>query len=462
MSVLRLLFYLSTLLALGYAVLSLILPKDRRVSLPEFVSLVVLLGCGAMGLLLFWLFLCGVAIRFTAILAVSASACVLLLVLMRQRRLTLPSLPRRFTRREVLLFIVAAIPFIYFSALVLAVAIGMPLYDVDSYALWCLKAKMLFFAGSANAPGFHELTISYSHLNYPLLVPFLISGVYASLGQVNPFLGKIIFPFLYFAGLLFIFSSLRWCLSRSASILLTLLFATIPVLIRWTSAGVADVPLAIFYAPSIFYLVRFISEERREYLLLSILATLFCSFIKNEGMAIAAINVVVFSIFHITRRYSMKRLIEVFVYAGGVLIPMLPWLVWSSGIPRTHENYPSRILNFLSPDNIARFKRVLEIFGSQMLNFDRWGVLWILIVAAAVLNVGAFRQRRTLAVWMLLGGQIFAYLFVFIISPWSPEFLAKMALERILLHAAPAALYIICFHLAGNIGEDGAKCDLGV
>jgi len=50
--------------------------------------------------------------------------------------------------------------------------------------------------------------------------------------------------------------------------------------------------------------------------------------------------------------------------------------------------------------------------------------------------------------WALLILQIAAYIFLFIISPWTPKFLAEMALERILLHTAQAALFIISFQLS--------------
>jgi hypothetical protein len=444
-----LIFYFCTIMIAGYAVVSLIFNEKR--SFFETISLIMLMGAGSVSLILFWAALLGCKPSRGLLAGIFAVSAVLIFFLRKKNKIAKFALPEKLKRDELIIFIPGGAIILFVFCIVLVHALMMPLYDVDAYGLWGLKAKALFHEGLPSDGLFYQLPLSYSHLNYPLLVPFLITGVYTSIGYVHDLIGKIIFPFFFIGGTCFIFSSLRWKLSRKPALLLTLLFMTLPVMQRWTSAGIADVPLTLFYAGSIFYLVKYLAEEKREDLILSILMTVFCAFVKNEGIAIAAINIGVFGLFYLFFPFTIQKLKTSILFALGIGILMLPWFYWSKTIPHTHENYPLRLLYFFSVDNLARMKNILQHFGGHIINFSRWGILWIILIVAALLNLKIFKQRYALAMWALFIGQILVYIFVFIISPWTPEFLADMALERILLHTAPAAIYLIAFHLQQNI-----------
>jgi len=79
------------------------------------------------------------------------------------------------------------------------------------------------------------------------------------------------------------------------SIILTLIFISMLPISRWDSAGIADVPLRFFYACSIFYLVQYLLNSEKQDFILAILMKIFCTFIKNEGIAIAGINIAGFA-----------------------------------------------------------------------------------------------------------------------------------------------------------------------
>jgi hypothetical protein len=66
--------------------------------------------------------------------------------------------------------------------IVLGDSLLMPVYNGDAYAIWVLKAKVLFYEGFRSAY-FRNPNLGYSHLDYPLLIPMLISGVYSILGS---------------------------------------------------------------------------------------------------------------------------------------------------------------------------------------------------------------------------------------------------------------------------------------
>ncbi|NOY74285.1 MAG: hypothetical protein GXP32_00645, partial [Kiritimatiellaeota bacterium] len=91
-----------------------------------------------------------------------------------------------------------------------------------------------------------------------------------------------------------------------------------------------------------------------------------------------------------------------------------------------------------------------SLYLKSFVDLNIWGLLWIALPVVLILNFRVLKEKYALAMWALLSAQIAVYFSAFIISPWSPGFLAGMALERILLHATPAVVYLIAFHINGR------------
>jgi hypothetical protein len=441
----------------GYTILLVILNGSKR-GLAEVLSLSFFIGGGAVSTLFFWGALLGLKPSRWILAAIFTISFSVLLFFRYKHKLLIFYAPEKLRKNELILFILGGIILIALFTIVSIHALAMPLYDIDAYAIWGLKAKILFREGFVKGGPFYSHSLSYSHLSYPLLLPFLTCGVYTSIGYVDDVIGKIIFPLIYIAGTAFIFSSLRWQLGRGASLLFTLLFISMPAVIRWNSSGLADLPLAFFYAASIFYLVKFLKEEQMPDLIIAFFMTLFSAFIKNEGMVIAVINVVVFIIFYPLSAFSLKKLKRLIFFPLLLLLLMAPWFIWSAGIPKTHENYPLRILNFFSMGTLHRLKDIAELFIMNMVQIRKWGFLWFLIPLTLIMSYKISFSKPIMIIWSLMAAHFAAYVFVFVISPWSPQFLASMALERILIHIAPAVIYLAAFYLkdAGKIQCDNS------
>src|ERR1051326_3681801 len=141
-------------------------------------------------------------------------------------------------------------------------ALAFPFYNWDAFAIWGLKAKVVTYDSLRSTPAyFHDASLSYSHPDYPLLLQFLTSGVYAAMGHVDDPLGKIVLPPLFAAYGAITFMALRWRLPRNQSILLTAILLAVPLCTRWAGSGYADVPLTLFYGASIFFLVKWLDES---------------------------------------------------------------------------------------------------------------------------------------------------------------------------------------------------------
>lgn len=441
--------YLVLILFLGYGITSLIL-KRKRISLCEIFFLSSAVGAGALGFILFWLSLLGFKPSGLILLCITFFAVSNIYCQYKRGSLltftkSSEALPGFYRKSWWVVFPVLFILSLM-TVLVVVNALLIPLYDIDAFAIWGLKAKVLVYEDLRSASYFYSLPLSFSHLEYPLLVPFLTSGVYAAIGYIDDLVGRIIYPLLYLSLMCLSYTALRWKLREKESFILCAIMMSLPALIRWSGAGVVDMVLTLFYGGSIYYITRFLNEKDSRDLTLAMMFTAFCAFTKNEGLALALINIIVFLFFNLMTGFKKRNLVISAYFVSGVLLLLLPWFIWSKDIPKTYENYPSRIDNAFFFENIFRLRVIIPEFLKQFIYFERWGAFWLLLPVFAVLGWKAFQKQHTVIMWVFFALHIFLYIFIFIITPWDPEHLALMSLERLLLHSTPAVLLLIAFH----------------
>lgn len=440
----------------------------------ETCGLILLLGAGTTALILLFASLCGVLPSRSLLGVLALLAGVSLLVLRRRGALIRPQFRfREFQKRDWFLVLPGAL-------LVLAVvvvsldAVGLPLYEWDGFAIWGLKAKVVYFATLKSSPDyFHDATLAFSHHDYPLLQPFLTAGLYAAIGHVDDRLGKIVLPALYAGFACLMYTALRWRLRRFESLFLTAIALALPVLVRWAGTGYADAPLTIFYAGSVFFLVKWLAERKQEDLILAGLFSVFMASTKNEGLALAGINIVVSLFFLLARggddsslrigrhsepheddssppgpgsvkthpKFAARDFRSWIGFLLLVSLPLLPWLLWSRHLPRAHELSVSRAFH-----QFANVPIVIKAFIVEMLQAGRWSGLWFLLPLAAGLGWRAFRFGYVQALWALLLAHLGLYLYAYTATAWDLQDLLTHSLDRVLLHATPPVILLIGYH----------------
>lgn len=437
-------FYVSIIFVLGYCVVSIVSGRSKK-SVPEIVGLSFSVGLGCMGLLLFWISLAGFRPTRSVILSIAFAVSTLFLLLWGGKRLPRPvcSFPDRLND---LWLIIPALITVSAMFIVCVHALAFPIYEWDAFAIWGLKAKVLAMESLRSDPiYFHDLSFSYSHLDYPLLLPFLIAGVYGITGCTDDQAAKIIFPLFYMNLGIVIYWGLRWKISRIQSAFLTSILLGTPVLVRWAGSGCADSLLTLFFAASALFTVKWLEEEKRSDLLLAALFVAFCAHTKNEGMAIVLSVLAILFIFT-AARFKAHRLSGFFLFVFTVSALLLPLLWWVKGIPRTHENYISKISPEIVMENAHRVRIIIPAFLKAAVNWNKWGGLWLLIVPMSVLGRKAFRKQSVAAIWLLFLMQIGIYQLIYLISSWNVKQLIGFSLDRLLLHIAPLAIFIIGYH----------------
>ena len=279
------------------------------------------------------------------------------------------------------------------------------------------------------------------------MVPFLTAGAYAAMGTLDDQTGKLVSAFLDVLLVPMVYLGLRWQLRRLPATCLTAILVLLPLMPRYGGTGYADLPLAMFYAGSIYYVARWINQKQGKNLIFAILFSAFAAFTKNEGMVLALVNGVVILGFGL--RSSRRRgWIGAAAFFAGLLAMDAAWLIWSLNLPHSHEDYGSKLLSSAVVTDLPKLKQIIPAMMVQTMDFQTWGLLWIMAGVMALLGWRALTRPYVLAVWILLGLHLMSYALVYSVTPWNLNELMPMTLDRLLWHAVPAVVFLAGWHWA--------------
>ena len=242
---LRLLLGLGAIFFLGYAWLTLLVPRPRDFTGWERAAFCF--GIGALALTLWMLALTwrGVPFGLGWILGPPLTLAAALLLAPRGRRaiqedrLALRARPSLALSGWDWLFLgLLGLVFLY----ALPRAMLYPMWAWDAIATWGCKARIFYATRGL------DLTCIDAHNYYPNFIPLLLSYLYFALGQVNDSLATVIFPLwgALLLGLLYSFTvrlglSRRWALGLAAFLALNGTVFIVHLYIAY-----ADLPLAFF------------------------------------------------------------------------------------------------------------------------------------------------------------------------------------------------------------------------
>jgi hypothetical protein len=403
--------YIAATLVIGLGALSLV---GKRARPPvELFGFAATLGMGATGTLLIWLSMVGLRPSRWSVMALAVMSVAILCV----RRVRVQ---RACEAMQWMLLLPAGL-LVYLIIVVAAASWALPLWETDAFVIWGLKAKVL--AGEALRPRpeyFTDRTLSFSHLDYPLLLPMLDAAGFS----------RLLSPLTYVALGAVVYSAVRAApLARVPAAMIVALLLGAPAVVRWAGAGVADPLVALFAAAAVA------STIRRDDLPIAAACCAFLVMTKLEGMVLAALLCVAMLALH-RSRFGIACV-------TGAILTALPWIAWSLDLPRTHEDYGSRI----SPANVLRnldkLPTVLAALGRQILDLRAWGMLWPLLALAAAIGFRAFRDMRVIAVWFILIGQMLAFIVAYLVTPWNLAELIPMTQHRLLLQIAPLTAILL-------------------
>jgi hypothetical protein len=431
--------YLGCLLFVGFAVAS-SLASDRPWI--ERLALSACAGPATVGLLLIFLSMiglppgrseiCGMAIYFAP------------LGFLHVRRMMEPRDDPALSRSAIVWIVICCVGIAYSIAVVGLDALRSPTLTWDAFAIWQLKAKVLAIHALRPRPHyFTDVSLSFSHLRYPILVPMLSAGVHAMSHTLYTGLEKAPALLLTIGLGAAVYSAVRMHKGIVPAITSAALILTLPALLNYAGSGTADLPLAAFYGASILSLLRWQSERQNRDLLLFAIFTAALPWTKNEGIAIAAGNIV--ALFLMTPKPLAARYLRREIFAAVFVLALyLPWHFYTRHLPRTDENYSNLLTRANLLSGFARLPTILAALLGETVALYNWGIFWLLLAAAAMINCRRIFTRPVATLWILLILQFLSLLPPFmVVANWNLVELLRVTQDRLLLHLAPAAAILI-------------------
>lgn len=434
--------YIMTIAAGGLAA-GAVLRGRRGEGFIQFVGESLAIGCGVVPTLLLWLSMAGFKPSRVLVLMLGAMPLIALIFLRRLLPRVVQYRPSPMTRGDVLTSIAALLIALAFCGATITALL--PTFEIDAISIWGLKAKVLFAEPLYPRPAyFSDLSLSYSHLDYPLLVPALWAGAYATMGVADNGVGKVVLLLPLVATLAMLYGGLRRSLDRSRASALTALAMALPAVAWYGGRGLADTTLAMFVLAAALAMIDWQREGDVRDALRAAMFGAFAAMTKLEGQPLAVTMVVLFAAIAFIRRD--RKTISGAVFAVIVLGAILmPWLIWSADLPRTHENYQSRLRPQAIIDGLSRLP---ALASAMWIEIRHWG--YIAPIAMLVLSSAAgwrgWKSAQAGIVWTILLAQLMAYTAAFLVTPWDVTTLASMSVRRLLLHVAPLAMLLSGFH----------------
>jgi 4-amino-4-deoxy-L-arabinose transferase-like glycosyltransferase len=332
--------------------------------------------------------------------------------------------------------LVAAISFTRLS-------IAAPHGSFDAWGIWNLHAKFLFTNDQHWRDGFsHDL--AWSHPDYPVLVPASIARSWSYSGAENTLAPICIAGLFTLATVGLLVSSLSALTDSSQGLLAgTILLAT-PFFVVLGAAQYADVPLAFFFLATI---VMFsLSRRPNKPLVLTGISASLAAWTKNEGILFVAALLLAHLIATLRTRNWRSYSSELSALARG-LLPILALLIYFKSSTTTYNDLfsqPGTLLHRLI--ELSRYRTILKALLSESFNFGAWFVSIVPCIMFYFLLVGTrnnVRKHDTAICYLALAFTAAGYLMIYVIAPFSLDWLLASSLNRLLTQLWPSILFLV-------------------
>jgi hypothetical protein len=478
--------YTALILLAGYSILCITFKSGARHWL-EILGFSHAAGAGVVSLILFDASIAGATPSRITLFGILAMAIALLIYRRRHGGWLKPSIPApRGKFAPVTLLGAASIGLLLLAVCNVAARAGWPvLYNIDSFAIWMLKAKWVLHQPLRPLPAvFRDPILSYSHQDYPLGFPFLVAGLYTAIGHVDDSQAAMVLVPLYLSIVAVMYSGIRAMHRRSIALTITALFAAMPVLTQHAGYAMAETMLIMAYTGTLVLLARWMETGETGCLPLAGLLAASAAFAKNEGLAllpilgIATVIAIIFRRFNLLHSPGRKagdrpasgsfpnpipglaaRAVKQAIFAAIVCaIAIGPWLIFRLQLPKTHEDYGGKLTSLATiKQSLPRSGYVLRKFLGSCFDVRAAGLLWIVLILVAIVGWRGFGRRVALVLWFILIAQLSLYVFTFMVTPWQLDVLVPMISGKLLMQTSPVVALLIAVHLRETEFRRGSR-----
>jgi hypothetical protein len=402
---LRLLLALLVILAFGFGFLALTARLGAQISRLEALALAWLLGAGLLSTAMLGLNGLGFSLDNQLVILTIGAA---LLMLWQRRyitglltakknwslaKVTSPAGNVERFGKSLYALRLLLIAFLLFQLIfIILMAMGRPLTIWDSWVNWGSKGRTIFLENGITPALYADASREVMLLGYPLSIPLLEAWLYGWLGAADDRLVGVLFVLTYLAlgGFVYGFCRRRG-LTASSALLVVAAAVSLAHIVGLAATAFTDLWLPVLLALSAVYLLEWLENGQRGYLLIAAVAAGLLTWVKQEGTILALVLLISFVLtFFIGRKkkegWNGRRLV---VGCGSIGLAAVifggPWWLFagreaalvSAFMPLTGDNLLA---------NIDRLPVILQLVAQELLN-PRTGFLWLLVPLAFLLKL---------------------------------------------------------------------------
>ncbi len=285
-----------------------------------------------------------------------------------------------------------------------------PLWSTDFLAIWGMKAKTIYFTGAIPDRIFHDRAVSWSHPDYPLLLPIVMAAFSSATGSWNDETLGLLYVAWQVATVLVLIGYCRRRSSALAGTLVAALVAWFHPLYRGFGTGLADIPLA-------FALLLLCSAAADRSAGRAALAALLAVATKQEGtlfVVLIALLVLFWPAADRPRRGRGRTALAILVVAAAHLLSMrlLRGSVANRDFTLARLGHPGSLLEAmerLAPAFVGSFHGplLLGVIGVAVALFAMHRSREDFLLVALILQISAYLSACLLSaydpVWQLQG-----------------------------------------------------------
>jgi hypothetical protein len=362
-------------------------------------------------------------------------------------------------RRIVLIACILGVP-VCIAALVI-MTLAAPHGEWDGWAIWNMRSRFLFRGGEHWRDAF-DPRLSWSHPDYPLLLPGAIARSWTYVGRDStavPATIAILFA-LATAGLLAgVVARLR---GATTGLLAGLVLLSTNYFLRHGAYQYADTPLSFFILATLSLTILHARQpdSGTGILALAGLCASLAAWTKNEGLLFLLCWVAALWLARVLPGPRGKRGRSLFGWCAG-LAPVAAILVYfktalASENDLTTALSAQKALAYLTDP--ARYVAIARFFGKALFEFGKsvgplLAIYWLL--------VGRSRQpsdRRGLTCCLVVLGLMGAgYFCIYLLTPLDLVWHLKTSGERLILQLLPAAMLVVFISAAGLDSPQGVR-----
>jgi len=322
-------------------------------------------------------------------------------------------------------------------------------------AIYAIRAKIFYFAGSIPADFFSRLTNMFPHPDYPLNIPLAEALTYLSMGGINDQLVKILFPAFYVAVLCLVYYSIRRFSTRTYALLFAFLLASIPQFSAYATNAYHDMVLSFYTFGSILFLLLWFEDRSSAgYLMLSAILAGLAGWTKNEGLLYCATNSAVLLVFLAAnwRSVTKREIGFFFAYIGIIAAVSAPWAIAKARGHITNDEIDlARITPAFVAGQLYKIKVILYEFQKEFFGPKKWLLAWPIASLAIVFNLKRAFRGTNKYIALSLALTICGYILFYMISKVEVSYFVSKTWSRFLLHFLPLVVYWVAIILKEDI-----------